>query len=160
MNTKIILSVLTIIFVIGACAVVIKSSGQNAGAVLPSPEIPLIPVEASPELSEPIKPTENPSNNSLQFGQAVTLKVDENITFSDGLKVTLKKIDDSRCPKDVQCIWTGELAGTFSLSGGKMVGEKEIRIGSLTGKGYSIDGYMFSLESAMADSMTIIVSLK
>lgn len=42
------------------------------------------------------------------------------MTFPDALVVTLLRIDDSRCPPNVQCVWAGELAPTFHLVGGAL----------------------------------------
>ena len=55
------------------------------------------------------KPVENPINGFSEFGKVITFKLNDKTAFSDGLNVELKGINDSRCPKDVQCIWAGSL---------------------------------------------------
>jgi hypothetical protein len=61
-----------------------------------------------------------PGVRGADYGVAQTLAVNESITFPDSLVVTLMRIDDSRCPPNVQCIWAGELAPTFRLVGGAL----------------------------------------
>jgi hypothetical protein len=93
-----------------------------------------------------------------QFSQTITLNLNESISFSDGLTILLKKIDDSRCPEGVQCIWAGELSGTFALSGGKIVKAKEIHLGIMTNKSVVLDGYTFSIKDATKTSISISVA--
>lgn len=161
MNTqKIILIVFGIAVVVSLGFFTVRSNekiapSENIGGNIDTTETPVTSVETIPA-----NPAGSPTSNATAFGKSITLKLHNTATFSDGLKVTLKEINDSRCPKDVQCVWAGELSGTFSLFGGKIAGQKEIRMGSLTGKGFTVDGYVFSLESVTTENITITVSLK
>ncbi|MBI3888907.1 hypothetical protein HY311_03930 [Candidatus Nomurabacteria bacterium] len=101
--------------------------------------------------------TENPIKNTTEFSKEITLSPSDKITFSDGLSVVLKEINDSRCPKNVQCIWAGELAGTFDISGGKLTTLKEITLGTINNKSVTLDGYTFSLQNATVNKITILV---
>ncbi|MFA5932277.1 MAG: hypothetical protein WC793_02770 [Candidatus Paceibacterota bacterium] len=94
---------------------------------------------------------------TTEFGGSVVFKLNDKITFSDGLNVTLKEINDSRCPKGVQCIWAGEIAGTFLISDAKLATPKEIRLGAIRNKSVVLEGYTFSLKDATVDSLTIQV---
>src|SRR3990167_4059177 len=84
------------------------------------------------EQENPIKMPEKPMVILSEFDKAITLKLNDKITFSDGLNVVLKEINDSRCPKDVQCIWAGEIEGVFTK--GNTSGFAEIRLGTVNNK--------------------------
>lgn len=94
-----------------------------------------------------------------ELGKNVTLKIDQRVTFSDGLSVRLKRIDDSRCKPGVQCIWQGELSGLFDVSGGKLKTPAELRMGTEKFKTQHLDGYKFELKSATENSATIVVTI-
>jgi hypothetical protein len=48
----------------------------------------------------------------------------------DGLKVTpLKLLEDSRCPRDVQCVWAGQVRIAATISWGSRVEQVEITQG-------------------------------
>lgn len=99
-----------------------------------------------------------PSTSSAIFNKAVTLKINEVIIFPDNLKVELKEINDSRCPKDVQCVWAGELSALFLLSNGKLSAPQELRLGTTNNKTGIAEGYNLVLQSATENTATIIVS--
>lgn len=109
------------------------------------------PVDVSTNGAETgvVKPTE--------FGGVVVFKLNDKVTFSDGLNVTLKEINDSRCPKGVQCVWAGEIAGTFMISDAKLVAPKEIRLGMIRNKSVVSEGYTFSLKDATTTSLSVEV---
>jgi len=143
MNTKkIILTVLGLGVVTGLGLLAVKSQNQNINTGEGNAEIP-------------IEVPENPANNFSEFGQLITLQVNDKITFSDGLYVILKEINDSRCPKDVQCIWAGEIEGVFTK--GNTSGFAEIRLGTVNNKSVIVDGYTFSLVSATENTVIITV---
>jgi hypothetical protein len=52
------------------------------------------------------------------LGNGVTLQIAKPVTFTDGLTVTLEKINNSRCKQGVVCVWAGELAPALAISGG------------------------------------------
>ncbi len=95
---------------------------------------------------------------SASFGVAVTLALGGTASFPDGLSVMLKTIDDSRCKPGVQCIWAGELAPTFQISGGAVGAAQDLRLGTMTAKEKTVAGYSFSLNDATATSATIVVT--
>lgn len=108
----------------------------------------------------PIVPVPNPSTSNAIFNKAITFKINETITFPDNLKVELKEINDSRCPKDVQCVWAGELSALFLLSGAKLSATQELRLGTTNNKSGTAEGYTFILQTATENTATIIVSYK
>ena len=113
-----------------------------------------VPVDVVPEIP-------NISvNDTKVFNKAITLKINEQIVFSDGLVVKLKEINDSRCPKDVQCIWAGEISGLFEISGGQINIKNELRLGTENFKVQSQNGYTFTLNSATPKDMTLTVEYK
>ncbi|MFA5841215.1 MAG: hypothetical protein WC847_03040 [Candidatus Paceibacterota bacterium] len=104
-----------------------------------------------------ITPTENPTIKQTEFGELVSLKLNDSVTFSDGLNIVLKEINDSRCPKGVECIWAGEISGSFALSGAALSSPGEFRLGSLNKKSVVLDGYTFSLKNATENTLNIEV---
>lgn len=91
------------------------------------------------------------------FGAPTTLAIGEKITFTDGLELTLIKINDSRCKAGVVCVWAGELAGAFQITGGGTGAMKEFNLGTATSKSATINSYTFTLESVTETSITITV---
>jgi hypothetical protein len=92
-----------------------------------------------------------------------TFRVGETLTFEGGLIATLEKIDDSRCPKDVQCVWAGELKATFILqvfgAQSESVGtDLTVALGSVTSQKAEVAGYRFMLDSITESGATIVVS--
>jgi hypothetical protein len=80
-------------------------------------------------------------------------------TFSDGLTVTLKEINDSRCKPDVQCIWAGELSPLFHITGGNFrTTLNEIRLGTTNNTSVTSAGYAFTLKNAIETEVTITVT--
>jgi len=93
----------------------------------------------------------------VEFNKLITMSVNEEVIFANGLSLTLKEIDDSRCRSGVQCIWQGELSALFKVkTGGSLT---EIRLGTVNNKKVSSDGYTFSLESATEKSLVVTVSI-
>ncbi len=112
--------------------------------------------------STPATPAVNPEDSKQAFNQPVTLHLKDKVVFSDGLTVTLKEINDSRCPDKpgVECIWQGELAGIFIISGPNISNLQglEVRLGMVRNSSSTLEGYKFTLRDATTSSMTIAVS--
>lgn len=108
---------------------------------------------------ETVTPAPEPPSANDSSGQEVTLKKGETRTFESGLKVTLAAIEDSRCPKDVQCVWAGELAALLSVGlsapGPALV---EVRLGQTTKPKGEAYGYAFDLVSIDETSAMIAVT--
>ena len=87
------------------------------------------------------------------FGQLSTLALGSAFLYKDGLIVSLDEVNDSRCPKETQCVWAGELQATFHVSGGLIAEAQDITLAlEADGTGSrrattTIDGYIFSLDA-------------
>ncbi len=150
MNKKIILTILGLGVVIALGFLFIKyNNNAEEGNIA-------VPVPTSQTPAENPKPKESFS----EFGKAITLKLNDKITFSDGLKLILTVIDDSRCKPNVQCIWAGELAAVLEVSGGKISNPGEVHLGTMNNKSATVESYTFSLKSATTTSATIEVVKK
>lgn len=97
--------------------------------------------------------------DSAMFGNSVDFVVNQKVRFNDGLTVSLKEIQDSRCKPGMVCIWSGELAPLFSITGGN-IGDstKEVRLGPVRTNKITESGYVFELKSATETTATITVS--
>ncbi len=73
-----------------------------------------------------------------------------------GFRVTLRAIADSRCPKDVQCIWAGELAPTLSVAANDQA-PIDIVLGTARNISAEAFGRKIVLQAATADSATLVV---
>lgn len=121
----------------------------------------------APIVIETTTPTEVPVDTGgtttptlTDFGKTVTFKINDKLTFADGLEVTLKEINDSRCPKGVQCIWAGEIAGLFAVSGGGLTAPDEVRVGTVNNTNTVSGIYTFTAKDATTDSISIEVAKK
>lgn len=134
-----------------------RADGQTfVETVAPAPEpVPQPAPEPAPEPQPAPEPAPQPEAATL--GKPVTLKVGASAAFADGLKVTLKSIDDSRCPKDVQCVWAGELAAVISAAAS---GEPaiDLRLGAMIEPKGVAYGYAYALKSITETSATIVVT--
>lgn len=111
----------------------------------------------SPDKPEPPHPVSE--TKAAQFGMDVSLQVGDTLSLPDGLAVTLSKINDSRCPQGVQCIWQGELSPVLSIHGGNAGQDpKEVTLGTVRALQASQFGYAFSLHEATATTITLSVA--
>lgn len=102
--------------------------------------------------------TKNAKPTQAIFGEKFTLAAGEHISFSDGLLVTLVKVLDSRCPKNVQCVWAGELSYQFLATGGSAGKTGQQFYLSDNAKKATTSGYVFSLENSTEASASVIVT--
>ena len=132
-------------------------TGPNCSfAPCPPVVAPVVPPETpKPPIDTP-KPSGETSDKTAQFGKPIVMHVKNTIIFSDGLSLTLKEINDSRCPKGVQCIWAGELSPLFIASTNGS--SDEIRLGTVRQASVSLKGHTYSLVGATEDSATVTVS--
>jgi hypothetical protein len=93
------------------------------------------------------------------FGSTQILRVGKSVTFDDGLSITLKAVNDSRCPAKVQCVWAGELAPELVVHGGALADNGQtFSLGTVTAKEHALDGYVVALADASSSTATLIVS--
>lgn len=77
-----------------------------------------------------------------------------------GLVLTLKAIEDSRCPPDVQCVWAGELAAVLDVSLDTPAAEHlEVRLGESTRPQAEAFGAVIRLVAIDEASATVAVDL-
>lgn len=95
------------------------------------------------------------------YDQQITLKIGGSAAFSDGLLVSLVRIDDSRCPKEAVCIWAGELSPVLKVEN-TLTGAvaTNVTLGTVTRKEVSVGKYEFTLDSATESAASIVVSKK
>lgn len=93
------------------------------------------------------------------FNTSVSMNIGDSVTFSDGLIVMVKQIDDSRCKSGMQCPWAGEIGTTLTIKSTKPnMNQEEVRLGTVVNKSAMAQGYKFSLEKATPTSVTIRVN--
>lgn len=115
--------------------------------------------ENSKEIQIPVQFSDYIETKTAEFDKAVAVSVKDKIIFPGGLILSLRQINDSRCKKDVVCIWAGELSAVFEASGGRLkISSQEITLGTVNNKSVISGGYIFSLEGATENSATIVVS--
>lgn len=112
----------------------------------------------TPPVPAPL-PTPKPSTTGT-FDTKLSFVPKQTLTFSDGLRVTLNTINDSRCKPDVQCIWAGELAPEFSVTDGKL-GTSVSTLNLGTVRSTTTQGvYVFTLIEATETSVVLKVAVK
>lgn len=140
-----------------AAALVFIGAGCQPQTPPASP--PSEPVVQSPEsASGPPPVAQNGAQAIAKLGEPLTLKTGESRLVEGGLRLTLVSIGDSRCPKDVQCVWAGELAPVFRVEpekGGAT--SEELRLGTITKLEGDSLGRHFTLAEATTEDATIIV---
>lgn len=100
-----------------------------------------------------------PPKGETPTSERATLSKGETKTFASGLKVTLAAIEDSRCPKDVQCVWAGELAASLNVGlSAPGPAAVELRLGQTTKPKGEAYGFAFELVSIDEASATIAVT--
>lgn len=99
-----------------------------------------------------------PEPEAIGNPETLTLKIGESKTYGNGLVVGLKAIDDSRCPKDVLCIWAGELSAVLSVAldvpGSAPM---EVRLGQTTKPKAEAYGFSFELVSIDEETATLAI---
>jgi hypothetical protein len=119
--------------------------------------VPPTPPSAAPgPVPEPAEPSQGEATEG-EYGKPVTLTVGATATYEGGVSVTLVRIDDSRCPKGVVCVWAGELAPVLSVraAGAAAV---EVPLGTTTRKTGRVGLIGIELAEATETAATIVVT--
>jgi hypothetical protein len=75
------------------------------------------------------------------------------------MTVTLTAIEDSRCPKDIRCVWAGELAAVFSVRASATALEAvDLRLGQTTRPQAAALGAEVTLAAITEETATISVT--
>lgn len=105
-------------------------------------------------------PTPKPSSTG-KFDTPLTITTKQSVAFADGLIITLTTVNDSRCAVNVQCIWAGELAPEFSVTGGSFETKvATISLGTTRTTFTTVGAYTFTLINATEKSATISIFKK
>ncbi len=98
------------------------------------------------ERSGPTAPRET------RLGIPFELEVGESVVIaSEPLEIGLQRVTDSRCPRDVYCIWAGQLAAALELriGGGQTAA---LELGTVIDRGKTVSGYRIELLDISARS--------
>jgi len=98
-------------------------------------------------------------NNENQNTPRGNIILKEGQDYSKGaLKISDIKITDSRCPKDAQCIWAGELGATMkvSINGGDPA---EVILGETTRKTATIGNYTIEFVSVNPQAKRVTIRI-
>lgn len=139
----------------------IAAAGLAAALLVFGPvgrDVPSAPPDSGTNAPSPDGGSPSPDAAALNAEHAIA--VGESVRFTDGLLITLLKIDDSRCPPDVQCVWAGELSPTFRAEGGRLAEAAELRLGTATRTTGAVGPYDVTLRGATEATATISVSLR
>ncbi len=110
-------------------------------------------------VTSPVPVTKPRSSGAFDIPMTLTTK--QSLTYADGLHITLNVINDSRCAVDVQCIWAGELAPEFSVTGGFFGTKQEtVSLGTARKTSTTIGTYTFTLLKATETNVTISITKK
>jgi hypothetical protein len=136
--------------------------GLDTDPADPTQCIPAVATTTSTTTPPVPTPTRTPKPTTVgKFDTQLLLTTTESLTFSDGLTVTLATINDSRCKPDVQCIWAGELAPEFSVTGGAIGTDiQKIALGTVRNTSATVGAYTLTLVTATEDNTTITISKK
>ncbi|MEN9653970.1 MAG: hypothetical protein RL235_82, partial [Chlamydiota bacterium] len=96
--------------------------------------------------------------HSPSFDTPTQFNTNQTIIFEDGLKVTLKKINDSRCKEGVVCVWAGELSPEFAIVIPGRENEQMIILGTTTKPTATSAGYAFTLIDATQANATLRIT--
>lgn len=95
---------------------------------------------------------------SIEYNERFLIKVNEQVISPNGMLITLKEIDDQRCPADIQCIWEGEYRATFQVIS-PVDDVRTFTLGSVREKEQAYWGYTFKLQSANDNQVEMIITL-
>lgn len=94
-------------------------------------------------------PSASSSNTDTAPPTRVVLAVGEHADLGSGRTLTLQRVlNDSRCPKDVQCVWAGEVTLGFELSNAQ--GAQSFQLSTSTAKSASAASLDFELDDFSA----------
>ena len=115
-------------------------------------------VTTSPQETPP-PPIPSNTDATQKLNTDVSFKITEQKKYTDVLTVTLNSISDSRCKPDVQCIWAGELAAEFSITGGSFgTTVTSLSLGTVRNTTKTMGGYTFTLVTATEQNVTLNIS--
>lgn len=156
----ILLGLLLALVVFGLFYAVKGSKIQSPVVNEPVAQVPTTP-DTIPDTTPNTTPDTAPVTTLSLFNTNYTLSVHDTITFSDGLSITLREINDARCKSSptMMCVWAGEIAPILNVTGGAFgTSTEEVRLGAVMVKTKIVKGYTFTLSSATETSAVISVT--
>ena len=97
--------------------------------------------------------TKNLENTGFAFGEVFELNFAAQKTSDDGaLSVLFSKIDDSRCPLELDCFWEGQAEVTLKVAA---LGEESLDLKLILRAGYealaiyTLGNYIYTLEEVL-----------
>ncbi len=112
-----------------------------------------------PEAEPLVKATQAlPQENFIrEFAIPYTFTIGETFTYSDGLAVTLKSINDSRCSKEVACVTVGILVAAFTITSATSSDSTNITLDSAHTATIKTNTYEYTLVNSTETEATIII---
>ncbi len=104
------------------------------------------------------KPEPLPTPVPASFNTTVSILKGTSISFTNGLKLTLTEIGDSRCKDDVQCIWQGELTYTLQVTGANLLKADTIVLGTERAAQVTQNGYVYTLITGRENGLDLTVA--
>jgi tryptophan-rich sensory protein len=131
-----------------------KSPSTNTGRLVLHRDNPSGLPENDDELWVPVAFKSITASENLS-----NLKVGDSFVHGN-IRGKVIEINDSRCKSGVVCIWQGEISVVLSvaLNGDSDVPGGTIRIGTEVRQSETLLGHTFSLRSAAADSVTLVIT--
>lgn len=80
------------------------------------------------------------------------------VAIEGGPTVTLKRIDDWRCPAGATCSWAGEVAAALLIEGGSLEAPFEFQLSEFSRPEAVVQGYVITLQDIAADHIVFTVS--
>ncbi len=95
------------------------------------------------------------------FPKQVSLSTQNYYEFQDGAILSVKKIEDSRCAANVNCVWAGKVTVTFNVKRGNFSEDFNLDImpGGTENSTYNYAGYKVALVGVQPDKGPIIETI-
>jgi len=129
---RVALVALAVLFNLAACQPQSRAAA-DADAAAPGGDVVAQATAPSPAPS----PDATPGSVVLGFGDEATIAPDAQLRF-------LRVVNDSRCPKDVQCVWAGEVTIEFELKSPS--GKSRFELASSRAPGTAVGETQFELK--------------
>ncbi len=82
------------------------------------------------------------------------LTINNSVKINNELTIKLIKISDSRCPKDVECVWEGELE--YSL----LINDNNYIVSTVLNKHIKYDKYLIDIVEDKCDINTLVLKIE
>lgn len=80
-------------------------------------------------------------DETVEFGSVITLGEGKTVVMADKSVITLKEINDSRCPANATCVWEGRADVLIKVVAPNV--EDEIRLNNVEKASVDINNYQF-----------------